>query len=68
MNLSARVKMILEDRGMKAIELAKSTGYSAAHISDLLSGERRWNQDSIDRVCDVLGIEISFEVKEVTKL
>jgi len=63
MNFSERVKAILTERGMKASELARITGYSAAYISDLLAGERRWNQDSIDRVCEALGIEVNFFVK-----
>jgi transcriptional regulator with XRE-family HTH domain len=64
LNFSEVVKQAIHSKGIKSKELAGMTGYSAAYISDLLSGERRWNEDSIDKVCRALGVQINFEPME----
>jgi transcriptional regulator with XRE-family HTH domain len=60
-NFSEVVKQAIQARSIKNNELARMTGYSAAYISDLLSGNRRWNEESINKVCKALGVEINFE-------
>lgn len=64
MDFTEAVKTAMASIGMKKPALAKETGYSYQHIHDLLSGDRRWNEDSIDRVCGALGIQVTFEQKE----
>ncbi|SMF88094.1 Cro/C1-type HTH DNA-binding domain-containing protein [Paenibacillus uliginis N3/975] len=60
MDFSKAVKVVMEKTGMRKAEIARATGYSYQHIHDLLAGERRWNEDSINKVCDALGITISI--------
>jgi DNA-binding Xre family transcriptional regulator len=62
LDFTTTVKDILSQNSMKNAELARQTGYSSQYIHDLLSGERRWNEDSINRVCAALGIKVSFEL------
>lgn len=66
MNFSEVVKQAIQSRGIKNNELARLTGYSAAYISDLLLGNRRWNEESMDKVCKALGVEINFETTEMS--
>ena len=64
MDFTTIVKNILSQNGMKNAELARQTGYSSQHIHDLLSGDRRWNEDSMNKVCDALGIKVNFQTAE----
>jgi len=64
MNFTEAVKVAMQKTGMKRPDIARATGYSYQHISDLLAGERRWNEESIDKVCAALGIEIEIKVPE----
>jgi ribosome-binding protein aMBF1 (putative translation factor) len=58
------VRTALAQKGMNMTKLAKETDYSLMHILDLIKGNRRWNETSIQRVCDALGIEIHYSLKE----
>lgn len=40
-------------------ELARRTGYSRAYIHNLLYGGKRFNEDSIIKICDALGVTLS---------
>lgn len=64
MNFAEAVKVALEANKMKKAALAKATGYSYQHISDLLAGERRWNEDSINKVCEALDLKIEIKSNE----
>ncbi|MEK4236499.1 helix-turn-helix domain-containing protein [Paenibacillus sp. FSL H7-0714] len=64
MDFTSTVKNILSQNGMKNAELARQAGYSSQHIHDLLSGDRRWNEDSMNKVCDVLGIKVNYQTTE----
>jgi transcriptional regulator with XRE-family HTH domain len=61
LDFSNTVKEIMKSRGIKGVELARATGYSAAYISELLAGEKRWNEESINRVCEALELKINIE-------
>ncbi|WP_337970127.1 helix-turn-helix domain-containing protein [Virgibacillus salexigens] len=67
MNFSDEVKKLLDQRTMRYVDLARLTGYSAQHISDLIAGRRRWNEDAINKVCLVLDIKITYETLEKLK-
>ncbi len=41
------------------LELAKRMGCAQSYLSHLLSGERRWNVDLIDKFCEALGLTLS---------
>ena len=50
----------LERSGViRQIELAERMGCTQSYLSHLLSGERRWNEDAIDKFCEALGITLS---------
>lgn len=63
MNFTTVVKKAMEQTNVKTADIARATGYSYQHIYDLLAGQRRWNEESMDRVCEALGIEINFNVE-----
>lgn len=60
MNFSEIVKIKLSEENMKITDLARKTGYSIQYISDLIAGKRRWNESTITKVSDALGIKIEF--------
>lgn len=60
MSFSIKVKHALIDMNMKPSDLARRTGYSAMYIHNLLNGKRRWNEESMEKVCNVLGLEIQI--------
>lgn len=63
MDLTEAVTVAMERLNMKRSDIARATGYSHQHISDLLAGERRWNEESIRRVCEALDIQVSYNIK-----
>jgi len=63
-DFSKVVKHVLVDQNLKPTDLARMTGYTPQHIYDLLRGDRRWNEDSMSKVCEALGIQIEFKHKE----
>lgn len=62
------VKAAMKSKEVTKSDLAKMIGCSYQHIHDLLSGRRRWNEDSIERVCSALGINIAFEIEEAEEV
>lgn len=64
MNFTEVVLAALKKIGMRKTELARATGYSNQYIYDLLSGKRRWNEESINKVCSALGFKIEIEQDE----
>lgn len=56
------VKKILTEKNIPISEFAVGMGFSDKYVYDLLSkrNRSRWNEDSIQRACDILGIEIRF--------
>lgn len=67
MNFNEAVVGAMEQLGLKKSDLSRTTGYSYQYIHDLLNGERRWNEDSINKVCHALGIQVNFEIDERRK-
>jgi plasmid maintenance system antidote protein VapI len=61
MDFSLIVRDQMKCKGLKITELATQTGLSYAYCNDLLRGRRRWNEDTINNVCGVLGITIQFQ-------
>lgn len=60
MNFSQVVKEKMKEQNLKIGDLARLTGYTWTHCSDLIKGNRRWNEDTIDKFCKALGIKIEF--------
>jgi len=65
MNFSDVVHKALKEKGMTSYALAKQMGYTPQYIHDLLNGNRRWNEITMAKACDVLGLEIEFKRKQV---
>jgi transcriptional regulator with XRE-family HTH domain len=64
MNFSKAVKKFLKERDLTASDLARMIGYTPQYIHDLLAGNRRWNETTINKTCEALGIEILIVPKE----
>jgi predicted transcriptional regulator len=60
-NFSSAVNKVLKEKGLNPSELARMTGYTPQYMYDLLSGHRRWNETTINKVCDALGLKIKIE-------
>lgn len=63
MNFSDVVKNVLKDKGLNVSDLSRMTGYTPQYLHDILRGNRRWNETTINKTCEVLGIEIRFTQK-----
>lgn len=64
-DFNALVIEILSENTMSRKELASKIGYSEQYLSNLLNNVRRWNDDLINKVCEVFGISIEFKKSEV---
>jgi transcriptional regulator with XRE-family HTH domain len=64
MNFSQTIKNILKSRDLTASDLARMTGYTPQYMHDLLAGNRRWNETTLSKACEALGIEILIVPKE----
>lgn len=60
MSFTQAVRTKMAATGISASELARRSGYSQQYICDLLAGRRRWNESTMSKVCQVLGIRIQF--------
>ncbi|MCM0758059.1 hypothetical protein M7775_05645 [Sporomusa sphaeroides DSM 2875] len=62
---SEAVKTELKKQDIDVPTFAEQMGFSIQYIYDLFSGRngRRWNANSIDKACEILGIEIKFVSK-----
>jgi predicted transcriptional regulator len=58
MNFSESIKQVLKSRGLNPSDLARMTGYTPQYMYDLLAGDRRWNETTMKKTCDALGLEI----------
>ncbi|WP_337034731.1 helix-turn-helix transcriptional regulator [Paenibacillus illinoisensis] len=65
MDFSKAVAEAMKRLKLRKADIAKSSGYSHQYISDLLSGDRRWNEDSINKVCGALGITIEIKQSDI---
>jgi len=67
MEFSSVVIERLKDLNMTKSELAKKMGYSSNYISDLLARERRWNETTTSKACEILGLEVKYVNKPSKK-
>lgn len=58
------VKKMMDEKGITVAQIARETGYSWAYINDLLKGNRRWNEETMSSVSEVVGLVILFEPKQ----
>jgi transcriptional regulator with XRE-family HTH domain len=62
--LRATVQEAMWDRDIQQVELARGAGMTEGAISRFLRGERFLSPEAIDRVLDVLGLEIVIRPRE----
>jgi DNA-binding phage protein len=55
------VKQAMNREQINAAELARQTGYSAMYLHNLLHDKRRWNEETMSKVCSVLNLELSVK-------
>jgi len=65
MKFSESVKKFLKNRDLTPSDLARLTGYTPQYIHNLLEGNRRWNETTINRTCEALGLEIKIEANVI---
>ena len=63
MNFSKSIRHALVDAGMNPSELARQTKYSPQYIHNLLKGDKRWNDEAMQKVCNVLNLEMKIVSK-----
>lgn len=65
MSFSIKVRHALVDADMNPSELARKIDLSPMYVHNLLRGKRRWNEETMLKVCEVLGLEIEVRRKDV---
>ncbi|MEJ8546596.1 helix-turn-helix domain-containing protein [Brevibacillus borstelensis] len=59
MSISDSIKNFLHAEKLTPSDLARMTGYTPQYIHEILSGKKRWNETTIQKTCEALGLEIS---------
>lgn len=62
MKFSEVVKKAMQDKGFDAKSLATEAEISLTYLYELLRGEKRWNEQTISKVCAILDISIHFDI------
>lgn len=62
MSFSIKIKHALVDAGINPSELARKTGYSVMYIHNLLNGRRRWNEETMVKVCNALDLDLELKL------
>jgi transcriptional regulator with XRE-family HTH domain len=57
------IKAIMDEKGVTAYRLSKGTGIDKAALSRFFSGERGMSVESIDKLLDYLGYEMTIRKK-----
>lgn len=58
MNLSEDISKEMDKRGMSPSDLSRMIGYSPQYVIDILKGNRRWNETTLNKTCSALGLEL----------
>ncbi|MFP4976350.1 helix-turn-helix domain-containing protein [Paenibacillus sp. CN-4] len=57
-DFSKSINKALNQNGLTPSDLARMTGYSPQYVIDVLKGNRRWNETTLNKACNALGLEI----------
>lgn len=60
MSFTEQIKPYMDAKSIRPTALARMTGYSVPYMFGLLSGDRRWNESSMNKTCDALGLEMKI--------
>ena len=58
MNINEILKEKLAEKNLKVTDLSRLSGISYPYCIDLVKGRRRWNEDTIEKACKALGIQL----------
>jgi transcriptional regulator with XRE-family HTH domain len=61
------IRRAVEASGKTRYRIAKESGVSAGQLSRLVNGERGMTVDTIERLADYLGLQITIEPKVKTR-
>lgn len=61
MKFSKAVMYALEKQNISVADFANKMNFSIQHTYGLMRNSKRWNEDSINKACEILGLKI--EVK-----
>lgn len=64
MGFTEIVNQKIKDDNVSIRELARRMNRSHVYVKDLISGNRRWNENTISEACQALGIVVSFSKEE----
>jgi transcriptional regulator with XRE-family HTH domain len=56
--LTRQLKQLIAESGLSEYEIAKRSGVSKGALSRFRTGERNLNLDSVDRLAEVLNLEL----------
>jgi HTH-type transcriptional repressor of puuD len=59
MNVALRLKSLRKDRNLSQYRLAKKSGVSQSFLSTLESGQKTPTIDTLEKLCNALGISLS---------
>lgn len=60
MIVSEQMKLVINQKGLNPSELAHLVGCSPQYMHSLLKGNRRWNETTLNKACEALGLEIKL--------
>lgn len=66
MNFRDTVTELLKERGIKPAALAKQCGLTPQYMYDLLRGRRRWNEKTMNKVCQALNLQLEIKPADDT--
>lgn len=55
--IELRVREILKDKGWTTKVLSEKTGMSESYLTHIKNGTRRWNEDSLKKISEALGMD-----------
>ena len=61
LKFSEVVKSVLDNRQISITQLAKDLKLSIPYVSDLIKGNRRWNETRMIEASQILGITIEYK-------
>ena len=61
MNFSKAIISILKKKNVSVAQFANRMNFSIQHTYSLLRNSKRWNEDSINKACEVLGLKIEIK-------
>lgn len=61
MEFSKTIILALKNKKISVADFASEMNFSLQHTYGLLRNSKRWNEDSINKACDVLGLRIEIK-------